>query len=341
MTDIPAALGLDPDGVHDVLTTAARAPSLHNTQPWRFHVVPDRIDLWADPDRRLWATDPTGAEQRLACGAALYNLRLALHGHGIRPLVTLHTEPDHPDLLATIRYGGRKPPTQEQRRLLRAVPHRHTNRHPFTDEPVTPTEITALRRAALEESAWLHIVDDPATRTEVAHLAAAATRTQHANPAYHAELAHWVAVDPDRTDGVPARTNEHRPAPHDRWIHRDFTAGHGPTTTETETRYEHHPTIAVLAPHLFGSTTETTTGQALQRVLLTATADGLAVSFLSQLIEVPQTRTALHHLIHSIHGVRGIHGPHAVLRIGHGFPVPTTPRRPVTDILTTQDPTRV
>ncbi len=327
MDAVPAALGLSTDQVAGLLATAGRAPSLHNSQPWRFRVLPDVIELWADPARRLVAADPTGREQRLACGAALYNVRLGLHGHGIRPLVTLHVDPERPDLLATVRYGGRKPPTPEQSALLAAIPRRHTNRRPFSDEPVSPAERGALRRAAIEEGAWLHFVDGPDERLALAQLAAEAHAAQLVDPRYLAEAERWTAVSNSRDDGVPAAPNEHRPSAHERWVKRDFTGGRGPTTAQVGIGFEQDPAIAVLSPHLFGASTELGTGQAMQRVLLTATVDGLSVSFLSHVIEVERARDGLRRLI------RSVHSPLVVMRIGHGWPVPATPRRAATDLL--------
>jgi hypothetical protein len=47
---------------HDALRVAADrarlAPSVHNTQPWRLRLHPDRLELWLDHSRRLPATDP-------------------------------------------------------------------------------------------------------------------------------------------------------------------------------------------------------------------------------------------------------------------------------------------
>ena len=57
------------------------------------------------------------------------------------------------------------------------------------------------------------------------------------------------------------------------------------------------------------------------------TADGLAVSFLSQLVEVPEAREALRTL------VGAGHAPLAVLRLGHGLPAGRTPRRPLAEQL--------
>ena len=119
MDEPRSAFGLPPEQVNTLLTAAGQAPSLHNSQPWRFRLHPRSIELHADLDRQLPATDPDGRELRLACGAALFNLRLALHALGIRPTVTIFPDTAQPALLATVRHGGHKPPTPHQLRLLR------------------------------------------------------------------------------------------------------------------------------------------------------------------------------------------------------------------------------
>jgi hypothetical protein len=327
MTAVPAALGLTSDQVADVLAAASRAPSLHNTQPWRFLVRPQVIELWSDPERRLPAADPTGLEQRLACGAALLNLRLALHGLGIRPLVTLHVDGDHPDHLASVRFGGRKPPTPLQRQLLAAVPRRRTSRLPFTDEPVTTGERATLRKAAMEEGAWLHLVADDRERSALARLTAEAYPTERADPAYRAELARWTAVTEDRADGVPVRTGDYRPGARERLVMRDVNGGSDHSNTSAGITFEREPAIAVLTSYAFGPYGDLIAGQAMQRVLLAATVEGLTVSLLSQLIEVERAREELRRL------VGGPRGPQVVLRIGRGRPMPATPRRSVDDLL--------
>ena len=326
MTHIPSSLGLNPDQVQDVLATAGRAPSLHNSQPWGFHPTRHAIELHADPRRALPVADPDGRELRMAGGAALFTLRLALHAHGIRPTVTLFPDRDRPDVLATVRHGGSRPPTPEQDRLLRAVTAWRTNRHPFTDEPVALPEQHALRRAALDEGSWLHIVDDPDQRATLRTIVGHAHRTQMDDPAFLAELAAWTTTEPARQDGVPAAAGGALPEPQDRWVLRDFTDGTGLGRVQGKD-FERDPLIAVLTSHLTGRTAEVQAGQALQRVLLTATASGLATSFLSQVVEVAASREELRRLI------GGTRPPQAVLRIGHGWPVVATPRRDVEDLL--------
>jgi nitroreductase len=326
-TGVPDALGLPSEQVEILLATAGRAPSLHNSQPWLFHVTPRAIELHADPRRSPVVADPDGRELRIACGAALFNLQLALHGHRIRPIVTILPDRDRPGLLAVVRHGGTKDPTPEQLDLLRAVAVRRTNRHPFTDAPVDSSSLHALRRAALDEAAWLHIVTDPAQRSALRTIATRAHRRQDADPAFRAELAGWISTSPQRRDGVPAAAAGARLEPQDAWVLRDFTAGTG-TDRLPGKDFETEPVIAVLSSHLSGAAAEVQVGQALERVLLTATAAGLAASFLSHVVEVPETREELRRLI------GGTRPPQAVLRIGHGWPVPAPPRRTVADLLT-------
>ena len=321
-----SALGLPAEQVSTLLTAAGQAPSLHNSQPWRFRLRPRSIELHADLDRQLPIADPSGRELRLACGAALFNLRLALHARGIRPTVTIFPDPSQPALLAAVRDGGHKPPTPSQLRLWQAIPTRHTNRRPFDDVPVGPTERNALRQAALEEGSWLQLVEEPDQRRSLQQLAGRAHREQLADPALVAELTRWTGTGTDRRDGVPASAGGPQPAPQDQWTLRDYTAGSGATRVHGK-NFEHEPVLAVLSPYLAGPAADIGTGQALQRVLLTATTLGLSVSFLSQIVEVATTREQLRRLI------SGGRPPLAVLRIGRGYPVPATPRRDLADLV--------
>jgi len=322
----PHTLGLRPDDMRSVLVAAGLAPSLHNSQPWTFRLTEHTIELHQDTTRRLPVADPDSHELRLACGAALLNLRLALHARHIRPLVTLLPVRECPDLLAVVRHGGRKPLTPEQARLLRAIPLRRTNRRPFSATPVTISEQHALRRAALDEKAWLHLVEEPGQRGRLQQMATRAHAEQMGDPAFRAEFDAWASVPATRTDGVPTRGAGPLPEPLDSWVPGDFADSAGPSRAGG-TDFEQHPLIAVLTPHLSGHYADLQAGQALQRVLLTATSLGLVCSLLSQLIEVPHTREELRRTLSSTQP------PSAVLRVGRGWPVAESSRRPVADLL--------
>ncbi|MEU5690840.1 nitroreductase [Actinosynnema sp. NPDC020468] len=313
--------GLSAEQLTGVLRSAALAPSVHNTQPWRFRVAEDRVELYPDLSRRLPATDPVDRELRLSCGAALFNLRLALRGHGVTPLVTLMPGSEAPGALAIVRAGGRRPPDDETAALVDAIPDRRTNRRPFREVVVPVRHRQALVRAAERERAWLHVVADREERAKVQSLVAKAHRVQAADPGVREELLAWTG--PRGGDGVPPRSAGNRPAPQDEWSFRDFQARERPPGKD----YESDPLVVVLCSFYDGPSAELQTGQALQRVLLTATTFGLSASFLSQPVEVRPVRDELRRAL------GGTLVPQTVLRVGFGSPVPASPRRPVAELV--------
>jgi hypothetical protein len=144
-----------------LVRVAARAPSLHNTQPWRFKVGEHAVELYADATRQL-REDPAGREMVISCGAALFGLRLAVRSLGYLPEVELFPEPAGPDelgLLARVRAGRAEPMTPEEQRMLLAVPHRHTHRGPFEPSPLPAGLFACLQRDAAAEGATLMAVD--------------------------------------------------------------------------------------------------------------------------------------------------------------------------------------
>jgi nitroreductase len=118
-----------------VIRAAVAAPSVQNSQPWHFSSRPGAIRLHADPRRGLPQADPAGREMVISCGAALFNIRLAMRHLGFAAGVTLLPDPSCPDLLAEVRWGSFTPPAPGEEALYRSIPLRHTHRGPFTAGP--------------------------------------------------------------------------------------------------------------------------------------------------------------------------------------------------------------
>lgn len=306
-----------------VLQAAVRAPSVHNSQPWRFAVKPDRIEVYADPRRALPIADPDSRELRIACGAAIFNLRLAIRQQGIDPQVTIH--PDG-ELLATVTYRGPADPGAEETALFHAIDRRRTNRKPFLDQHVDAADARALADAAEAERGRLEVVSRPEDLVAMHRMLVDAHAAQLADPAWVAEFSSWVGRSGAEADGVALTSSGPTPAPQDRWALRDFGLGQAAERSPGKD-FESDPLIAVVATYVDDPAAQVQAGQVLQRVLLTATARGLAASFLSQLVEVAAAREQLRELL----GNR-VH-PQVVLRIGYGSPVRTSSRRPLADVL--------
>nr|WP_203655343.1 nitroreductase [Actinocatenispora rupis] len=303
------------------VAAAIRAPSLHNSQPWRFVVRADRVDVRLDPARRLDVADPDGSAARIACGAAVHNLTLAFPVLlGREADVTVLPDRSDPDLVARLRPGQARPATPRERAGYAAIPRRRTNRYPFRDDvPVQPGQYWALGEVARAEHGWLTVITDADRRRRIGAMVAEADRTLSADPAYRAELASWVRRDPHTDDGVPTASAGIRPEVGDPLRGRDY----GGRTRRPGRGFEAEPLLAVLGGPGERAADQITVGRALQAVLLAATEAGLAVSLYSQPFEVPAMRARLRRLIDRLGA------PYLVLRIGYpSRPSPTTPRRP-------------
>jgi nitroreductase len=296
---------------------AIRAPSLHNSQPWRFRRSGDTVEVMTDPARQLPIADRTGREARIACGAAILNLRLAFAIQGHPAQVSLVPELHEPGLLARLTPGPPRPASPEEAALAAAIPKRHSNRAPFVDAPVPPTHRDALIAAAKAESAVLTFITDRHKVAEVAELISTANATLAAQPAYKEEVRAWIRTDATADDGISRGAAGPAPAPHELLARRDFGGAPAPE----HRRYEAEPLLAVLGSLGDSRREQLVAGQALQRVLLTATRLGLAVSIISQPIEVPETFEQLSKQV----GLAAV--PQLLLRIGFGVRGSITRRR--------------
>jgi nitroreductase len=170
---------------------AMRAPSALNTQPWRWRVRADMLELRADRERQLASADPDGRLLLFSCGAALHHARTSLAADGYRIRTERLPDPAEPDLLARIRVTGRQAADAEAVRLRDAIGRRRTDRRAYGDTPVPAAMMERIRRAAEAEEAYLHVVllaQMPMLAIATMHAAA----TELADPAYRTELTQWT-----------------------------------------------------------------------------------------------------------------------------------------------------
>ncbi len=317
---LPASL------VESLVATAARAPSLHNTQPWRFRAGSDGLDLAADPDRLLPGLDPAGRELLLSCGAALFGLRLAVRQAGYLPVVSLLPDPAQPALLARVQLGAVAPATRSERQLLAAVPHRHTHRGPFEPGPVAADLLAGLRRAATAEGATLCYVDQPDHYQQLATLVAAADRQQQADQAAVSETRSWTRPGGAAArDGLPARSFPTPRSPQAGLAQRDFDLGRGLGLLDS--RGGPPSATAVLVTAADGPADWLRAGQALHRLLLLAASRWVFASLHSQPLELPSLRAEIRTRL-ALPGA-----PQMILQLGRARTAAATARRPPPEFL--------
>jgi nitroreductase len=313
-----------------VAAAAVAAPSIHNAQPWLLRIRPDRVDLFRDRRRVFGETDPHAREATISCGAALFGIRLALVNLGHSPQVHLLPDPERPDHLATVLPGPRGKPTAEEERLFEAVPRRRSNRRPFAPSPVPDHVVAELEVACREEGVWVREIRGPSRRSALRDLCRKAADILLETEEYREELATWARHARYPARGFPVRPLLHRPSPDGAGCPVDGLRRELPAGPEVADADLGHEVLMVV-----GSRTDTPqdwlrAGQALYRMLLTATERGLGSSTFTQVTEVPGLRGALASVL------RLPDLPQFVVRLGYPtHDVPWPPRRSMQEVIVT------
>jgi hypothetical protein len=307
-----------------LLEAATRAPSVHNSQPWRFVVGPRRIAVHADPERQLRVADAPGRALLVSCGAAVMNLRVAAEHLGFHPRVRILPAPDDPTHVATLDVDHRHSRGGRLADLHPAIAARRTNRYPFADRRVPQSVLAEVIEAVDLEHAVLRVYDDAAEVDRVVGLIRAAELDATLTlPAAASERADWVGRRREG-EGIPADSLGPRPVSI-RAPHRDLAPGADPERERVP--FETTPTIAVLSTMHDQRADWVRAGMALERALLVLTRAGVSASFMNQPVELPDVRWLLRSPL------TGVGQAQMVLRIGYGPPVPLTPRRPLTEVV--------
>jgi hypothetical protein len=280
------------------------APSILNTKPWFFGLVSgNRIELRPRWERHLKVIDPRHRELFISCGAALFNLRMAIRVTGHDPVVWLlpgrtgaTAVCEHcgnrcgtGDLLASVEVVLRRahPGTATEQRLYEAIPERHTVREPFS-HGLQMNMLIELERVARMEGADARLLHRRETE-RVLRSAAQTDKELTLDSSYLAEINNWTGGDPGSGLGVAAAKFGPKPKGQHHPPVRDFGPG-SPDPREVK-KFEKHPQLIALETQTDTPSDWIRAGQALQRLLLTATCYGVETSFLTQHLEAGDKET--------------------------------------------------
>lgn len=189
----------DAGTIRTVLALACRAPSVHNTQPWRWLVGAESLHLYADADRRLPNTDPDGRDMILSCGAVLHHCIAAFAAVGWRAKVARLPNPYDPNHLAAIELSRSTVDVPEVA-LAAAIPRRRTDRRHYSSWPVSVGDIAVMAARCARNGVTLCQVED----TDRLKNIVAESVWDHMTHDYLVELAAWSGRYA-ASAGVPAR----------------------------------------------------------------------------------------------------------------------------------------
>jgi len=310
-------------------SVARWAPPKHNTQPWRFVVRDDALEVWTDPTRALPASDPHMRELVVSCGASLHHVEIAAAALGRKVSVDLLPQ-GGTSLIARLVETGSAEVTAHDVALLKAVPVRRTDRGPLDRTLLAPSLPFQLQSAAAVYGASFRLVASAGDRATLGDLIERGDRMLARQDRVEGELARWLREPADAAeDGVPRdRTRGAAASYRAEFVQRDFSGDpqSAPARAAHDRPGNDHPILGVLCTAEDGPLDWVAAGRALSAVLLEATVAGAHASYLNQPVELPALRADLRTAL-LLPGVA-----QCVLRVGLGADVAPTPRRPVEDM---------
>jgi hypothetical protein len=321
---VRAGLASEP-AVKDVIRYATLAANGHNTQPWRFVVSKNAIRLLPDETRRTPVVDPGDHHLFVSLGCAMENLAIASRAAGRPGEVVVGQDGT---LTLTLANGAARADP-----LLAAIPLRQSTRAEFDGRAIPTEDLAALERASIEPGVRTILLTDRARIDAVRDLVVAGSDAQMADPAFVAELRHWIRFNPRSAmrsgDGLfsAASGNSSLPTTLGNWAFSAFVTVQGERAKYAR-QIDSSPALAVFVGDEADRLHWAKVGRACQRFCLTATGRGLKLAFVNQPVEVAALRPALASLIGETDK-----RPDLVMRLGYGPTMPYSPRRRVVDVL--------
>jgi nitroreductase len=321
----------DSETIRTALTMAIRAPSVHNTQPWLWRVGENSIHLYSNPSLQLPNTDPDSRDLMISCGIALNHCVIAFGA--LSWLAKVHRFPNPADSshLAAIELEP-YPATEVDIALAAAILRRRTDRRRYSARPVSTADISLMGARAARAGVMLRNVESLTRLSELVSEAA----YRHANSFdYLNELSIWSGRYASQA-GVPARSAP-RLDPATTIPRRAFAGpvlAESPATSPTDD----DAVVLALGTRDDDDVARLRAGEATSAVVLTATALGLASCPITEPLEIKEIRDEV---AADVFGMSGY--PQMLLRIGwapvNAEPLPATPRRPLSDVVTWPDRT--
>lgn len=121
--------------MHELVRYATLAANGHNTQPWKFAIKENAIEIHPDFSRQLPVVDPHNRELWISLGCALENLIVAARATGFTPEITY---PDVADFIHVQLTAD----TPLENPLFHAIPLRQNTRSEFDGQPVMAADLT-------------------------------------------------------------------------------------------------------------------------------------------------------------------------------------------------------
>lgn len=311
--------------MRELVRYATLAANGHNTQPWKFAIRTDSIEIRPDYSRRLPVVDPNDRELWISLGCALENLLVTARSIGYAPEVT------YPSSMDFIQIRLAKD-TSQVSPLYDAIPRRQNTRSEFDGRAIPSADLDELQSLPLEPGITLRYTTSRSDLETMLEFVNQGNLSQYADRAFLDELISWLRFNKkealDSLDGLYTRASGNPEV--SRWLGRMFVGGTKPQQQADidAAKLRSSPGAVVVASDSDDKTTWVRTGQVYERLALTMTSLDVKSAFLNQPIEVADLRSQFQTAM----GL-GLSLPQLLVRFGYAEAMPRSLRRPVDEVI--------
>lgn len=308
---------------------AVKAPSGHNTQPWKFEVEDDRILILPDFERSLPIVDPDNHALFISLGCAAENLIIAAEHFGyIAELKAITTGQGHIEVLLKKDLQPNENPLFEQ------IEKRQSTRNKYSGEPIPAEHLTLLLKAAEMDNVKCRIITQKEEIEPIIALVKEGCTGQFENPAFVEELAHWIRFNKgiaiEKNDGLSSAVTGNPNVPE--WLGKfimGITISSKKEAKKCEELIRSSSALVVFIGHRDDKESWMNVGRSFERFALMATSLGINNAHENMPCEERPVREKLTRLLK----LAGEEQPLLLLRIGYSFIMPYSYRRPVKDVM--------
>ena len=189
LNPIPNRVSLKKDELDKIITTAQRASSAGNNQPWKWYHEDDSLYLFHDAERSFSFANQDNIVAYLAFGLALESIRLKAESLGLIAHEVTFPDKTVPSLIAVIQFSQAKPDHKKDS-LANLTEIRHTNRNvPKIKKPIEAEHLLEIKNETEQiKGAKFYFTDDENSIINMAQVMGESDKLRLFTPTGHHEL---------------------------------------------------------------------------------------------------------------------------------------------------------
>ncbi|MBP1612984.1 MAG: hypothetical protein H6Q13_432 [Bacteroidetes bacterium] len=314
----------------ELVASAIKAPSGHNTQPWLFRLQEDAIEVHPNLKNALAVVDPENRELYISIGCAVENLCVAATQKGYHPTPVILQENDS---ISIIRINLKKQaPTNNP--LFEAIAKRQTNRSAYNTRTIAADTLNLIQGIAKEEGIKFYMYKNgEANFDTLTEYIRQGNEMQMKDEQFKNELLNWIRYNKHHVNqtgnGLAYATMGSPSIP--KFLGKPLVKAFLKPKTQNKSDIKKVTSSSHLVLFTIAANTPEEwilLGRTLERFLLETTRLGIANAYMNQPCELKELAQKIKEKL-----LPNDEYPVILIRLGYASPMPYSPRKSVDSVI--------